>query len=92
VTPRAQDREGAERLAGFLGWFSIGLGLTSLVAPRAVARFIGARGESADRKVMQLIGVQELVCGAGILGTRRPAGWVWARVAGDVTHLSMLSG
>jgi uncharacterized membrane protein len=84
--------EDAERLAGFLGWFSIGLGITSLLAPRSVARFIGARGDRTDRAILQLVGVQELACGIGILSTRRPAGWVWARVAGDAVHLTMLGG
>ena len=41
---------------------------------------------------MQLVGLQELACGIGILSTRRPAGWVWARVAGDAVHLTMLGG
>ena len=87
-----QGREDAEQLATFLGWFSIGLGITSLVAPRALARFIGARGDRTDRAVMRLVGLQELACGVGILSQPRPAAWVWARVAGDITHLTMLSG
>jgi len=90
--PEVHDRQDAERLAGFLGWFSIGLGITSLLAPRGVARLIGARGDRTDRAILQLVGLQELACGIGILSTRRPAGWVWARVAGDAVHLSMLSG
>lgn len=93
VRPEPDRRdEGAERLAGFLGWFSIGLGITSLLAPRGMARFIGARGDRTDRAIFQLVGLQELACGLGILSTRRPAGWVWARVAGDAVHLTMLSG
>lgn len=83
---------GAEHLAGFLGWFSIGLGVTSLLAPRSMARFIGARGDRTDRTIFQLVGLQELACGIGILSTRRPVGWVWARVAGDAVHLTMLGG
>lgn len=94
VRPEPDDRgrEDAERLAGFLGWFSIGLGITSLAAPRGVARLIGARGDSTDRAILRLVGLQELACGIGILSTRRPAGWVWARVAGDAAHLTLLTG
>ena len=36
-------------LEGFLGWFSIGLGVTSLLAPRGMARFVGARGIARTR-------------------------------------------
>lgn len=87
---QVEGYESAERLAGFLGWFSVGLGLTQLLTPRGVARFIGARGDTADCAVMRLIGLQELTVGLGILTSRRPTGWIWARVAGDVAHLSML--
>ena len=90
--PDTQGREGAERLAGFLGWFSIGLGLTRSLAPRGVARFIGVRDDRTDRAILRLVGLQELACGVGILSTRRPAGWVWARVAGDVVDLALLGG
>jgi uncharacterized membrane protein len=88
----ARGHDHAERLAGFLGWFSIGLGMTSLAAPRGLARFIGARGDRTDCALLRLVGLQELACGLGILSRRRPAGWVWARVAGDLTHLTMLGG
>jgi uncharacterized membrane protein len=88
--PEAHGHEDAERVAGFLGWFSIGLGITALAAPQGLARFIGARGDRTDRAILRLVGLQELICGVGILTRPRPAGWVWARVAGDVTHLTML--
>ena len=39
VRGRATD---AQRLAGGLGWFSIGLGVAGLAAPRLLARLIGA--------------------------------------------------
>jgi uncharacterized membrane protein len=87
-----RSRDGTERLAGFLGWFSVGLGITSLVAPRGMSRFIGTSGDDTDKAIMRVVGLQELACGIGILCTRRPAGWVWARVAGDAVHLTMLGG
>jgi len=90
--PDTQGLEAAERLAGFLGWVSIGLGLTSLLAPRGVARLIGARGDGTDRAILRLVGLQELACGIGILSNSRPTGWVWARVAGDAAHLTLLTG
>jgi uncharacterized membrane protein len=36
------------------------------------------------------MGMRELASGVGILATRRPAGWLWARVAGDAMDLSLL--
>lgn len=89
----APDPSGShgERLASFLGWFSLGLGAAAVAAPGALARMIGARGDRADRTVLQLVGLQEIACGIGVLATRRPAGWMWARVAGDVAHFTMLS-
>ena len=37
-----------------------------------------------------LVGLRELACGVGILSKRRPAGWVWARVAGDMMDIALL--
>lgn len=38
------SRQGSDRLARALGWFSIGLGVAELVAPRALGRMIGLGG------------------------------------------------
>lgn len=89
--PDPEARERAERLAKFLGWFSLGLGATALLAPRGVARMIGAKGDRTDCTLLRVVGVQELACGLGILATRRPAGWMWARVAGDAAHVALTS-
>ena len=39
---------------------------------------------------MRAVGVRELVAGVGIFSDRRPAQWVWARVAGDTMDLALL--
>jgi uncharacterized membrane protein len=78
---------GTRRLAVGLGWFSIGLGLAELIAPRALSRLIGARNRPL---LLALLGLRELASGIGILQQRRPAGWLWSRVAGDVMDLSLL--
>jgi uncharacterized membrane protein len=70
-----------------LGWFSIGLGLTELLAPRALARAIGVKS-SPER--LQLLGLRELTSGLGILLHGHPA-WVDSRVAGDVMDLAALA-
>jgi uncharacterized membrane protein len=86
---QARDKD---TLARFLGWFSIGLGLTQVLAPGGFARFIGVRGDGNDRALVRLVGLRELACGIGILTRPRPSGWVWARVAGDAMDLALLGG
>jgi len=39
---------------------------------------------------MRAVGVRELAAGVGIFTDRRPAPWVWARVAGDTMDLALL--
>src|ERR1041385_5648030 len=67
-------------LARGLGWFSLGIGLLGLFAPRRVNRLIGAGNHSA---LLRLIALRELVSGGGLLTQRDPSTWLKARVAGD---------
>jgi uncharacterized membrane protein len=93
---RATDRtelgtESAERRARALGWFSIGLGLAEIAAPRTVARLIGVNDDDDDaRNTLLAFGLREITSGIGILARPRSAGWVWSRVAGDVIDLAAL--
>jgi uncharacterized membrane protein len=87
---RVGHDQGDERLASFLGWFSIGLGLTQVMAPREFARCIGVSDDAENRALTRMIGLRELASGVGILTRPRPAGWVWARVAGDVMDIALL--
>src|SRR5918994_5480976 len=79
-----------ERLANALGWFSIGLGLAEVAAPGSVARLVGVRDDDRNRWTLRALGVREVVSGVGILAQPRPAGWVWARVGGDLMDLAYL--
>lgn len=79
-----------ERLASGLGWLSIGLGVAEILAPGPFARTIGLKGRGVSRTVTRLVGVREVAAGLGILRERRPAGWLWSRVAGDVMDLALL--
>jgi len=79
-----------ERLANGLGWFSIGLGVAELAAPRQVARLIGAKDEDQTITVLRAYGIRELAAGFGILSQTRPAGWLWGRVAGDLLDIASL--
>jgi hypothetical protein len=76
----------AQPLTTFLGLFSIGLGLWEVLAPRSVANRTGVRYLT----VLQMYGLREIAAGIGILSSRRPAGWLWARVAGDVLDIATL--
>lgn len=76
-----------ERLAIGLGWFSVGLGIAQLVAPRQLCRLIGVR---ADPNLLRLLGARELTTGIGILSRRGQAKWMHARVAGDAVDLALL--
>jgi uncharacterized membrane protein len=75
------------KLARGLGWFSIGLGLAEIVAPRAVARLIGVRNHPV---LLAALGLREITSGLGILSRSHRAGWLWSRVAGDIIDLSLL--
>lgn len=85
---RSAARAG-EGMATGLGWLSLALGLPALARPRAVARTAGFRGDRLDQMVVRLVGAREILTGIGILTRRRPTGWVWGRVAGDVMDVAV---
>jgi uncharacterized membrane protein len=80
-------QRGEEALARGMGWFSLALGATELVAPRAFARLIGA---PETPSLTRVLGLREIASGVGILSEKRPVGWMWSRVAGDVMDLAYL--
>ena len=80
-----------ERLARALGLFSVGLGLTQILAPRGVARAIGMEDDDRNRKTMLALGVREIATGLGLLTRPRPARYAWGRVAGDAIDLAVLA-
>ena len=84
---RAAPPRGIQELATGLGWFSIALGTAELVAPRALARFLGMRG---SEPLLQAYGLREIGAGIGILMSRDPTPWVWGRVAGDALDIATL--
>jgi len=78
-----------EQLANGLGWFSIGLGLAELLAPRTMARVVGAK--ERHNGLMRSLGLREIGAGIMILSGARTVG-CWSRVAGDLMDLSLLAG
>ena len=75
----------AQAVARALGWFSIGLGLAELLAPRMVARASGMEGRE---RLLQAYGVREIASGLGILLSLNPRPWVASRVAGDALDIA----
>jgi uncharacterized membrane protein len=80
-----------DRLAQGLGWFSIGLGVAQIVAPRGVSRLIGVKDADGNRALMRAVGMREISAGIGLLSDPKPTGFAVARVAGDVMDLAMLA-
>ena len=75
-------------MARGLGWFSIGLGLAEVLAPRALTRGLGMEG---TRAIVQAYGVREIATGIGILSSNQPAPWIWGRVGGDALDIATLA-
>ena len=86
-SPSISRAEREERIAHALGWFSISLGLAEIIAPRGVAKLVGI---SDSRTLLRMLGVREIASGVGILSGRRPVGWLWSRVGGDIMDLAVL--
>jgi len=84
-----QDAAPGVRVAQALGWLSVGLGLTQIIAPRLVERMIGVNRGSG--LLMRLVGLRELANGLGLLGNRRAAAWTGARSLGDAIDLGLLA-
>src|SRR3954453_1984352 len=80
----------SQRTAHRLGWFSVGLGLAEILAPRALGRAIGVGYGPGKGSILRAYGLREIAAGLGILSRRRPAAWMWARVAGDAMDLALL--
>jgi hypothetical protein len=72
-----------DRLGRALGWFSLGLGLMEMVAPRTVTRALGMEGHEG---LVRAYGAREIGAGVLSLSTERSVG-LWSRVAGDALDI-----
>jgi uncharacterized membrane protein len=70
-----------------LAWFSVGLGLTALLAPRSLGNLAGLGGRSG---LVRMVGARELASGIGLLSSRNSTPWLWSRVAGDAMDILTL--
>jgi hypothetical protein len=79
-----------DHLAKFLGWFSIGLGVTELVAPGNLGRMLGMDSPYA-RTRLRSYGVREVGAGLLTLSVDKKVG-LYARVIGDALDVATLVG
>lgn len=79
-----RSRSSHDRLAEGLGYFSIALGATEILAPRAVCEAVGLDGHET---LVRAYGVREVATGLAILTSHDPTPWIWGRVIGDVLDI-----
>lgn len=77
------------QMAFGLGQAAIGLGLWGLCAPKGVNRLFGLNASAQATQV--LFGARELATGMALFSDPTRAGALWARVAGDVFDIAVLS-
>jgi hypothetical protein len=87
LTSRGMNSRDATPLTAALGYVSIGLGLTQVLAPRQLSQAIGVGSHTA---MMRSLGLREIAAGVGILNSDQPSQWLWARAAGDLMDLALL--
>jgi hypothetical protein len=83
----SSDRSG--ELSQALGWFSIALGVSELLAPGKLRRSVGMSRRAGA--LIPLYGLREIVTGLGLLGASNASPWLWARFAGDILDVATLS-
>ncbi len=86
--PLANERKmmNTRQIANGLGWFSLALGLTEVIAAEPLARALGSKSPA----LIRAFGVREIAAGVGLLLQDRKGPWVWARIAGDALDLGVL--
>lgn len=77
----------SQALANALGWFSLGLGAAELMAPKAMAKWLGMRHGAP---ILKAYGAREIASGMGVLATSNKAPAMWSRVAGDALDIASL--
>ncbi|MEW5931593.1 MAG: hypothetical protein AB1941_29345 [Gemmatimonadota bacterium] len=77
-----------KKLARGMGWFSIALGAAELLGARRLSRSFGLGNRATG--VLRAFGVREIGTGLAVLGARRKAPGMWARVGGDALDLAAL--
>ena len=77
----------SDRLSRALGWFSIGLGVTQLLAPRRITAALGMEGNEG---LVRAYGAREIGSGLLSLSIDKQTG-LWSRVAGDALDIATVA-
>src|SRR4051795_4468349 len=72
-----------QQAAQCLGWASIAVGLTEILAPKQLEKTMGV-GNGQVTGILRVLGVREIMHGVDILAHNDPTPGVWSRVAGDL--------
>jgi len=72
-----------QRAAQCLGWASIAVGLTEILAPRQLEKTMGV-GNGQVTGILRVLGVREIMHGIDLLAHDDPTPGVWSRVFGDL--------
>lgn len=83
---RASVDQGAARC---LGWASIAVGLTEILAPKQLERTMGV-GNGQTTGILRVLGVREIMHGIDILSHDDPTPGVWSRAFGDLLDGALL--
>jgi hypothetical protein len=78
----------SQSLTRGIAFFSVGLGLAELLAPRQLARLIGV--DEDNENLLRALGLRELGSGVGIMQGNAGA-FLWSRVGGDAIDLGLLA-
>jgi hypothetical protein len=78
----------SDQLAKALGWFSLGLGIAEIVAPRRFTETLGMEGREG---LIRAYGFREVAAGMMTLSPDKTVG-LWNRVAGDGLDIVTLLG
>ena len=72
-----------QQAAQCLGWTSIAIGLTEILAPKRLEKTMGV-GNGQVTGILRVLGVREIMHGVDILSHKDPTPGVWSRVFGDL--------
>jgi len=72
-----------QRAAQCLGWASIAVGVTEILAPQRIEKTMGV-GNGQVTGILRVLGLREIMHGVDILAHEDPTPGVWSRVFGDL--------
>jgi hypothetical protein len=87
-------QETVENAACALGWTSLGIGLTELLAPDRLQDMMGLEQSQSHRGVLRVLGLREVLHGIGLLTAggnhQKIQTGLWSRVIGDLLDGALL--